>query len=89
MGQNIWSKQSREVEQPFFAHPICTTDQGPSSGLSTSLGTLKVCWTASIEGRSINLDPKADIDPEAFQSPDMTEQPVVCLPTPNLSVSAV
>lgn len=30
----------REVEQPFFAHPvahpICTTDRGPSSGLSTS-----------------------------------------------------
>ena len=29
----------REVEQPFVAHPICTTDQGPTrSGLSTSLG---------------------------------------------------
>ena len=32
---------AREVEQPFVAHSICTTDQGPSPGLSTSLGS---CW---------------------------------------------
>ena len=30
--------EPREVEQPEKAHPICTTSQGPSSGLSTSLG---------------------------------------------------
>ena len=33
---HLW-KLPREVEQPFFAHPMCTTDQGPNVQVSQPL----------------------------------------------------
>ena len=40
-----------EVEEPELAHPICTTDQGPSSGLSTSVGFEVPGWCWESEPR--------------------------------------
>ena len=51
--RSLVEKGPREVEQPLVAYLICTTDQGPSSGLSTSLGRLTILGNIELSHTSL------------------------------------